>query len=139
MQILVTSCALASRALASPCNDPQEDGMGEFNVADGQALKDDVLFDRLNPSLPTEFLLKANHQQNIIHSTAKACIVNSYWFENTHVALSDVADGLNSLLVQCGSAGLVSLYPDKIAKYSIHDRSNKLLIVANGQLREILV
>lgn len=107
-QIAVALWALTTGAAANGrCNNPRVDGIGQFTVADGQALQGNLAQNNLNNSPGTHFLLKANHRQKFTHGSAKACVVNSFLFANTHVALGDVAFAVNFLLGECGSAGFV--------------------------------
>ncbi|UKZ54197.1 hypothetical protein TrVGV298_008004 [Trichoderma virens] len=106
--LAVIASSLAATTLAAGfggCNDPRIDGIGEFNVADGQNLQQNLAQNTISNSPGTEFELKAQQQQNFFDGSAKLCVVNSFLFENTHVALGDVAFAVNFLLGSCGSAG----------------------------------
>lgn len=132
MQIAVTASVLASGALAG-CNNPRLGGIKQFNVADGQDLQRQIANNNLNPSPGRNFELKAGNKKKFTRSSVKACVVNSFLFENTHVALGDVAFAVNFLLEQCGSAGLVG------SGLFLHQLTNNDRLVVHLQSREILV
>lgn len=108
----IVQIAFAAGALGTPlsgrssdCNLPEVDGIGQFDVADGQALQHNIATNNLGNSSGTNFALKALNTQTFSSGTAKVCVSNPFVFSNTHVALSDVASAVNSLLQECGSAG----------------------------------
>lgn len=109
---LIVQIAFAAGTLGAPsfarssdCNIPKVDGIGLFNVADGQALQHSLATNNLSNSPGANFALKALNTQTFNSGTAKVCVTNPFVFSNTHVALSDVASAVNSLLQECGSAG----------------------------------
>jgi len=54
------------------------------------------LFDS-NPNSP----LNAESSQQFVTATAQFCIENDFLFDNTHIALHDLAEGAFSVLSQC--------------------------------------
>lgn len=47
----------------------------------------------------------AAHEYGIIHGSVQLCIVNDYFFDNTHVAQGDVVGAINNIVDQCGELG----------------------------------
>lgn len=56
-----------------------------------------------SPTWPKE--IKAGHGWGFTTGTARFCIRNDYWWDNTHVALDDVVGAVQNIHDQCGSLG----------------------------------
>lgn len=95
--------SLAPLAAAQSCF-PASQG-SNVNGGDFSNLVNDINSDNFNPPVANPFALNRLSSQSFTLGSAGVCVVNSFIFENTHVFLSDVASGAQSVFNSCNAQG----------------------------------
>jgi hypothetical protein len=96
-------CTLAPTAFAQSCFSGSQGS--NVNSGDFSSLASDIANDNFNPQVANPFALNAVSSQSFTLGSAGVCVENDFIFENTHVFLSDVASGAQSVFNQCNAQG----------------------------------
>ncbi|KAK5165516.1 uncharacterized protein LTR77_009045 [Saxophila tyrrhenica] len=99
--LLLAATLFAGSAFAADCFLGSE-GVAPFTSTDGLAIADDITAGTVF-TFPLE--VKAQQVGSATAGTATLCVVNGFFFDNTHVAASDVDFAIRDIISQCSEDG----------------------------------
>jgi len=100
---LILSSA-ASFAAAATCT---VNTQNSILTADISTAADNVANNNLNPPAANPLYLPASSSWETTYGSALLCLKNNYLYENTHVALADIASGASDVVSQCCTVGTI--------------------------------
>jgi hypothetical protein len=92
---------LGSAAPGASCYAHDDASIPSFSVADGRKLQNEIAGNKFDPQLDFPFLIEAAHTASFSMGSARACLANTYSFQNTHIDQNDLRFAVQTILDQC--------------------------------------